>query len=106
MTKAWFAQKDFTDITILQDFQESLAKSFKDQEDERDQFFGLSLREMIHEFKHQTLVLFKCLLLQPKVCQKWQACGIRSAKKYWLFRLFIIVSRMESRIARFLAVLN
>lgn len=69
VTKAWFAQKDFTDITILQDFQESLAKSFKDQEDERDQFFGLSLREMIHEFKHQTLVLFKCLLLQPKVCQ-------------------------------------
>jgi hypothetical protein len=28
---------------------------------------GLSLREMIHEFKHQTLVLFKCLLLEPKV---------------------------------------
>ncbi|KAE9973683.1 hypothetical protein BLS_003471 [Venturia inaequalis] len=67
VTKAWFSQRDFTDITILQDFQESLAKSFKDQEDERDQFFGLSLREMIHEFKHQTLVLFKCLLLQPKM---------------------------------------
>lgn len=30
---------------------------------------GLSLREMIHEFKHQTLVLFKGLLLQPKVCR-------------------------------------
>ena len=29
---------------------------------------GLSLREMIHEFKYQTLVLFKGLLLQPKVC--------------------------------------
>lgn len=29
---------------------------------------GLSLREMIHEFKYQTLVLFKALLLQPKVC--------------------------------------
>ncbi len=28
---------------------------------------GLSLRELIHEFKHQTLVLFKCCLLQPKV---------------------------------------
>jgi len=28
---------------------------------------GLSLREMIHEFRHQTLVLFKCLLLQRKV---------------------------------------
>lgn len=28
---------------------------------------GLSLREMIHEFKYQTLVLFKGLLLEPKV---------------------------------------
>lgn len=28
---------------------------------------GLSLREFIHEFKYQTLVLFKCCLLQPKV---------------------------------------
>ena len=28
---------------------------------------GLSLRELIHEFKHQALVLFKCYLLQPKV---------------------------------------
>jgi hypothetical protein len=29
---------------------------------------GISLRELIHEFKWQTLVLFKCALLQPKVC--------------------------------------
>ncbi|KAF2427271.1 hypothetical protein EJ08DRAFT_593154 [Tothia fuscella] len=67
VTKAWFAQCDFTDISILEDFQESLAKSFRDQEDERDQFFGLSLRDLIHEFKYQTLVVFKCLLLQPKM---------------------------------------
>lgn len=67
VTKAWFAQKDFTDLDILQRFQESLAKTFKDREHERDQFFGLSLREIIHEFKHQTLVLFKCCLLQPKM---------------------------------------
>ncbi|KAF1992208.1 hypothetical protein K402DRAFT_387871 [Aulographum hederae CBS 113979] len=67
VTRAWFAQRDFTDLAILKDFQESLAKSFKDQEEERDQYFGLSLREFIHEFKHQTLVLFKCCLLQPKM---------------------------------------
>jgi hypothetical protein len=30
-------------------------------------YVGLSLRELIHEFKWQTLVLFKCALLQPKV---------------------------------------
>lgn len=28
---------------------------------------GLSLRELVYEFKYQILVLFKCLLLQPKV---------------------------------------
>jgi hypothetical protein len=28
---------------------------------------GLSLRELIHDYRHQTLVLFKCCLLQPKV---------------------------------------
>ncbi|OCK84180.1 cytoplasm protein [Lepidopterella palustris CBS 459.81] len=67
VTTAWFAQRDFTDLDILQKFQESLAKSFHDADDERDQYFGLSLRELIHEFKWQTLVLFKCCLLQPKM---------------------------------------
>lgn len=32
-----------------------------------DYITGLSLRELLHHFKWQTLVLFKCLLLQPKV---------------------------------------
>lgn len=36
-------------------------------EEERDQYFGLSLRELVHTYKWQALVLFKCLLLQPKV---------------------------------------
>lgn len=65
-----------------QKFQESLAKTLQDTEDdqylggqgafldERDFWLtdlGLSLRELIHEYRHQTLVLFKCCLLQPKV---------------------------------------
>ena len=36
-------------------------------DEERDQYFGLSLRELVHTYKWQSLVLFKCLLLQPKV---------------------------------------
>ena len=35
-------------------------------------YLGLSLRELIHEFKYQTLVLFKCCLLQPKVFSSLQ----------------------------------
>ena len=51
----------------VQRFQESLVRDSR-QEDDRDQYFGLSLRELIHTFKWQTLVLLKCLLLQRKVC--------------------------------------
>ena len=51
----------------LQRFQESLSSEEAMREDERDQLFGLSLRELVHTFKWQTLVLLKAMLLQPKV---------------------------------------
>ncbi|KAJ5490806.1 hypothetical protein N7539_002373 [Penicillium diatomitis] len=66
VTSAWFAQRDFTDTDILRKFREGLVISFLNN-DPKDQNLGLSLREMIHEFKYQTLVLFKALLLQPKM---------------------------------------
>ncbi|KAF7447489.1 Transporter Avl9 [Pyrenophora tritici-repentis] len=67
VTQLWFAQNDFTDLDILQRFTESLPQLLKNQEGQQDHYFGISLREFIHEFKWQTLVLFKCALLQPKV---------------------------------------
>ncbi|KAJ4350660.1 hypothetical protein N0V95_004565 [Ascochyta clinopodiicola] len=67
VTAAWFAQRDFTDIDILQRFHESLPRLLENQEGQAEHYFGISLREFIHEFKWQTLVLFKCALLQPKV---------------------------------------
>jgi hypothetical protein len=60
-------RRDFTDIEILERFTESLPQLLKNQEGQQDHYFGISLREFIHEFKWQTLVLFKCALLQPKV---------------------------------------
>lgn len=71
VTAAWFAQKDFTDIEIMQRFQESLGTLLKNQAGGMDHYFGISLRELIHEFKWQTLVLFKSALLQPKVGLSW-----------------------------------
>ncbi|PHH74757.1 hypothetical protein CDD82_4797 [Ophiocordyceps australis] len=70
VTQAWFAQRDFTDIDILRRFQESLAETKAKgviAAADRDQYLGMSLRELVHEFKWQTLVLFKCCLLQPKM---------------------------------------
>jgi hypothetical protein len=57
-----------------QRFQESLVDSLALAEEERDKYLGISLRELIHEYKHLTLVLFKCCLLQPKV---------RPSARYW-----------------------
>lgn len=72
VTKAWFAQREFTDTEILKRFQESLAEEkerdrLASEDEDRDQYLGLSLRELVREFRWQTLVLLKCCLLQPKV---------------------------------------
>ncbi|KAL7899522.1 transport protein Avl9 domain-containing protein [Trichoderma sp. SZMC 28014] len=71
VTQAWFAQREFTDVEILHRFQESLAdekaRGILQEEAQRDQYLGMSLRELIHEFKWQALVLLKCCLLQPKM---------------------------------------
>ncbi|KAJ5576988.1 Late secretory pathway protein AVL9 [Penicillium sp. DV-2018c] len=67
VTSAWFAQRDFSDIDILRKFREALVIALQNDDGPKDQNLGLSLREMIYEFRSQTLVLFKALLLQPKM---------------------------------------
>jgi hypothetical protein len=42
VTAAWFAQKDFTDIEILERFQESLPQLLRNQEGQAGQDFGTS----------------------------------------------------------------
>lgn len=71
VTTAWFAQREFTDTEILRRFQESLQEE-KERgvgtgDEDREEYLGMSLRELVREFRWQTLVLFKCCLLQPKV---------------------------------------
>jgi hypothetical protein len=71
VTKAWFEQREFTNVEILRGFQERLAEEkaqgLMHEDEDRDQYLGLSLRELVREFRWQTLVLLKCCLLQPKV---------------------------------------
>ncbi|KAF8461673.1 transport protein Avl9-domain-containing protein [Kalaharituber pfeilii] len=63
VTRAWFAQRYFDDLDIIRKFQESLKYSLGDGAE----YLGLSLRELVFEFRQNTLVLFKCCLLQPKM---------------------------------------
>lgn len=71
VTTAWFSQRDFKDTEILKRFQESLKEEEErnngDKIEERNEYLGMSLRELVRQFRWQTLVLFKCCLLQPKV---------------------------------------
>ncbi|KAI0972584.1 transport protein Avl9-domain-containing protein [Xylaria arbuscula] len=71
VTSAWFAQREFTDTEILRRFQDSMADEKErgqlNEELDRDQYLGMSLRELVREFRWQTLVLLKCCLLQPKM---------------------------------------
>ncbi|KAI5866766.1 transporter Avl9 [Durotheca rogersii] len=71
VTSAWFAQREFGDTEILRRFQESLAEEKArgqlNEDVDRDQYLGMSLRELVREFRWQTLVLLKCCLLQPKM---------------------------------------
>ncbi|CAG8090061.1 unnamed protein product [Penicillium olsonii] len=92
VTSAWFAQRYvdsyplgvYRRLSRAGKFREGLVIALQNDDSPTDQnlgkktsrydrfesslnFEGLSLREMVHEFKSQTLVLFKALLLQPKM---------------------------------------
>lgn len=67
----------------LKEFQASLQHEAENKKHEQDAYFGkllkdistvmlttklgLSLRELLYELRYQTLVLFKCILLQKRV---------------------------------------
>ncbi|PNY26200.1 Late secretory pathway protein AVL9 [Tolypocladium capitatum] len=91
VTQAWFAQREFADTEILRRFQESLAdekaRGIMKEDSDRDQYLGMSLRELIHEFKWQTLVLFKCCLLQPKMLFFGSRCDRLCMVQYSLISL-------------------
>ncbi|WRT69977.1 uncharacterized protein IL334_006970 [Kwoniella shivajii] len=67
VTRAYFAQRDFTQTEILEDFYTSLESSLEGKSNEGAIYIGTSLRELIHKFRHKTLILLKLLMLQKKV---------------------------------------
>ncbi|GFZ51075.1 Late secretory pathway protein avl9 [Saitozyma sp. JCM 24511] len=67
VTRAYFAQRDFTQTDILEDFYTSLEDSLEGKASESAIYMGTSLRELIHKFRHRTLVLLKLLMLQKRV---------------------------------------
>ncbi|TRM63898.1 transport protein Avl9-domain-containing protein [Schizophyllum amplum] len=67
VTTALFHQRDFTDLSILDAFGESLEASLRSQMTESGLLMGTSLRELVHTFRQRTLVLVKTLMLQKRI---------------------------------------
>lgn len=68
ITRAFFAQKNFGDTSILVDFFSSLESGLGFGADEESaMYMGTSLRELIYKFRFKTLMLLKLLMLQKKV---------------------------------------
>ncbi|KAL7754469.1 hypothetical protein RI367_000450 [Sorochytrium milnesiophthora] len=66
VTAALFEQRDFTNKNILVNFYENLVPAFK-KIPESSLYLGLSLRNLVTDFRTQTLTLFKLLLLEKRV---------------------------------------
>ncbi|WVR09652.1 hypothetical protein IAU60_006726 [Kwoniella sp. DSM 27419] len=67
VTRAYFAQKDFTQTDILEDFYNGLENSLEGKSGEEAIYMGTSLRELVHKFRHRTLTLLKLIMLQKRV---------------------------------------
>ncbi|KAM0790815.1 hypothetical protein ACM66B_004660 [Microbotryomycetes sp. NB124-2] len=73
VTRTFFAQRDFADKSILVDLYTSfeVRRSARDlEQDEKEgteMYMGTSLRELVHKFRHKTLMLLKLLMMQRRV---------------------------------------
>ncbi|KIJ54151.1 hypothetical protein M422DRAFT_241404 [Sphaerobolus stellatus SS14] len=67
VTNALFNQRDFRDMSILSEFASSLETSLRNSLTESSLYMGTSLRELVHTFRHRTLILLKALMLQKKI---------------------------------------
>ncbi|XP_067648728.1 late secretory pathway protein AVL9 homolog isoform X2 [Haliotis asinina] len=68
ITHAYFDERDFSKVELLQQTFNNLSQSMTDSLLDGSQvFLGLSARDVVMKFKHKIVVLFKLLLLERKV---------------------------------------
>ncbi|KAK9456264.1 transport protein Avl9-domain-containing protein [Dipodascopsis uninucleata] len=67
VTRAYFLQGNFEDRSIINNLYDNLRQLFQNDVGEADLYNGMTLRELVHRFKWKTLVLFKALILEPRI---------------------------------------
>uniref|UniRef100_A0A3P8UI17 AVL9 homolog (S. cerevisiase) n=1 Tax=Cynoglossus semilaevis TaxID=244447 RepID=A0A3P8UI17_CYNSE len=75
ITHAYFEEKDFSQISILKELYDHMNGSLKGSVLEGSQvYLGLSPRDLILNFRHKVLILFKLILLEKRVRPKTDSC--------------------------------
>ncbi|KAJ3158458.1 late secretory pathway protein avl9 [Irineochytrium annulatum] len=87
VTQAFFGQRDFSRVDILQNLFESLHASTFGPVPDSNLYTGISLRELLHKFKFKALQLFKLLLLEKKILFFGQKVERLSSYQYSLISL-------------------
>lgn len=67
ITRAFFLQADFSDMSIIDNLYVNLRQLFSTKVDENDMYVGMSLRELIYRLRSKVLILLKALLLETKI---------------------------------------
>uniref|UniRef100_A0AAY4A1J7 UDENN domain-containing protein n=1 Tax=Denticeps clupeoides TaxID=299321 RepID=A0AAY4A1J7_9TELE len=68
ITHAYFEEKDFSQISILQELYDHMNGSLRGVALDGSQvYLGLSPRDLVLHFRHKVLILFKLILLEKKV---------------------------------------
>ncbi|KAI8826613.1 transport protein Avl9-domain-containing protein [Fimicolochytrium jonesii] len=87
VTQAFFAQKDFSKLEILETLYQNLVSSVTGFIPDSVFYMGISLRELIFKFRQKTLVLFKLLFLEKRILFFGQKVERLSAYQYSLISL-------------------
>ena len=87
VTEAFFGQKDFSQLDMINDLYDNLAVTIKFPISDGMLFMGLSVREFVYKFKQKTLQLVKLLLLGKRILFFGQRVEKASVMQYSLVSL-------------------
>ncbi|CCF56597.1 hypothetical protein KAFR_0B03010 [Kazachstania africana CBS 2517] len=102
VTNAFFMQHDFTDKSLIDALYSNLQTMYgpsinATESSESEAYVGLSLRKMLHDFKKDTLVLLKAMLLEKKIVFYSSNAEVICNLQFGLISLIpLLVSNLEN----------
>lgn len=87
ITRAFFQQGDFTDLSLIDNLYDNLNQLFSSKLDESVMYVGMSIRELIFRLGNNVLILLKALLLEKKIIFYSRSTEVLCASQFSLVSL-------------------